>query len=471
MKKISIPLIAVLIITSCFTFAACSSDKQKSKESGDKMDIVRDAYVYTFPLMMMDATMTNFTNTEDIKSDSAPANWLTHADKLVDATFTDVVSPNRDTVYSQAYLDLNDGPMVFVKPKTDRFCSVEILDFWTNAIAILGSGGDTENKEVCVITTPAHEENLPANMPRIICPTEKAAILVRTMAYDDADMKNVKKIQDEMALMPLANYLSGEKYQPPAGTYDEGNTFVPSEHVLSLPPEEYFAQANKLMENNPPLADDLETMKKLFDIGVGPNEKFDVSALGENPDTAWKEMLSGLEEYLLKNSSSYSKDIGGWNFFGEPIAEFTTEYEYRALIALVGLLANPTDVAVYPSADVDINGDALTGKNEYIIHFEKDELPPTEKNGFWSITAYNSKRGFIDNDMDRYLVNDRSKYKFNDDGSLDIYLQSDKPEDASKVNNWLPTGDDSFSLIMRIYLPKETVKNGTWNAPSITKVH
>ena len=131
------------------------------------------------------------------------------------------------------------------------------------------------------------------------------------------------------------------------------------------------------------------------------------------------------------------------------------------MVALVGLGANTVDVAIYPKTHTDAAGAALTGEKTYTIHFET--LPPTLEGGFWSVTAYNEENFLIDNPIDRYCVNDRSAYRLNEDGTLDITLSKEAPEDPS---NWLPVSDGEFHLFMRIYLPDMTALE-TWEAPVI----
>ena len=79
------------------------------------------------------------------------------------------------------------------------------------------------------------------------------------------------------------------------------------------------------------------------------------------------------------------------------------------------------------------------------------------------------KQAFVANPINRYAIGDRDKLKFNQDGSLDIYLQHDSPG-KDKESNWLPADAGEFNVIMRIYWPKETVLNGTWTPPAIKKV-
>jgi len=141
------------------------------------------------------------------------------------------------------------------------------------------------------------------------------------------------------------------------------------------------------------------------------------------------------------------------------------------MIAIAAFGANPVDIAIYPRAETDDDGNVLTGENSYVLHFEKDALPPVKDKGFCSITAYGDDNFLIDNELDRYCINDRSNIAANADGTYDIYLQATRPEEESRVSNWLPTGSEGFHLYMRIYLPEESAINGTWKAPAITKIN
>ena len=96
---------------------------------------LKEAFYYTFPLMIMDATESVETNTETFVPGipRAPVNQLIHAVKLADASNKSVVTPNVDTYYSRLWMDMNEEPVVFEFPDVkDRFCNIQVLDAWTN---------------------------------------------------------------------------------------------------------------------------------------------------------------------------------------------------------------------------------------------------------------------------------------------------------------------------------------------------
>ena len=139
MKKILAILLSLLTLLSCGLLSACSAKKTQpdTPDTETVWETVSEAYIYAFPLVLTDATKTLSTNTDGTMTGRAPINQFNHAKKLADASFRTVVTPNVDTVYSQAWLDISTEPMVYVLPETDRFCNVQLLDAWTNTAAVL----------------------------------------------------------------------------------------------------------------------------------------------------------------------------------------------------------------------------------------------------------------------------------------------------------------------------------------------
>jgi hypothetical protein len=158
--------------------------------------------------------------------------------------------------------------------------------------------------------------------------------------------------------------------------------------------------------------------------------------------------------------------INGWAVF-RGLGSYGTEYGKRALVALLGLGANLDADAMYPHATMDADGQPLTGSNRYVLHFEPDQMPPA--GAFWSLTMYNEHQFFVDNPLDRYAIGDRDPLAFNDDGSLDIWFQHDRP-DPDRESNWLPAPAGSFNVFLRVYWPKPEMLDGTWVPPAITKL-
>lgn len=419
--------------------------------------MVSEAYTYAFPLVLMDATKTSSTNAvefDPIKG-TAPVNQLMHGEKLADASFKAIVTPNVDTVYSSAWYDLSDEPMVYVFPETDRFCNVQIFDAWTNTVSVFDKAG------TYAIALSTWEGDLPEGVTRINVPTAMAWSITRTVLSGAEDLPNVRAIQKRMKLLPLSAYVRGGEYIAPKGRYAEENNYVPIEKVLSLGPKDFFDRANELMKTNPPAPADATMMEKLAVINVGPGMTFDLSILSGDVASQWREMIQTVRAELNDEAMKFSVRLGQWSYFGAPIGDCGVEYGYRAMVALGGLGANTVDVALYMITDVDNSGERLTAEKTYVMHFES--FPPVMKGGFWSVTAYGNDDFLIDNPIDRYCINDRTDFLLNEDGSLDIILSGEQPH---VIANWLPVAGADYHLFMRIYTPDMDALS-TWKPPII----
>ena len=473
-STVKVMYVAVVITTvlSSALITSCNDDENKQTEAvlsdAEKSELLERAYVYTLPLMLMDATYVKMTNTVDTVPQQSPANRFIHARKLANAKFKDVVTPNSDTNYSQVMMDLSGDALVIRLPHTDRFCMAEILDAWSNCIAapdattISGEYGDF------VFVGPRFNGMVPEGMTVIKSPTDHVWMLLRTLCMGEDDLPNVRAIQNQMKTYLLSDYLNGMKEYAGKGTYDEANNFTPVEHVLRMPMAEFFTRANTLMLTNPPAEADAQWIADLSKIGVGPGLDFDASVFGDNAAALWRNLVSNIMNITQPRCMQFVQNNGQWRFYGEPIAEFGTEYYYRAMIAVAALAANPVNIAVYPRADIDSEGDTLNGNHRYRLHIDAENWPETNAYGFWSITMYDKENFFYDNELDRYNITDRSNFVKNQDGSLDIYIQNEKPDENE--SNWLPAPSDKFHLYFRIYNPVERITKNQWVMPVITRL-
>ena len=97
---------AALIASAALVLSGYSSNVQVFAAADDSetdeniWETVEDAYVYAFPLVLMDATETSATNTEEAVTGKAPVNQFIHSVALANAQFRNVVTPNVDTIYS-----------------------------------------------------------------------------------------------------------------------------------------------------------------------------------------------------------------------------------------------------------------------------------------------------------------------------------------------------------------------------------
>ena len=134
-KILALLLLAMMPLCCAQTAFSAAAKSRPATESA--WQLAAEAYVYALPLVLTDATRRMSTNTDGTKAGRAPVNQFNHATKLADASFRTVVTPNVDTVYSQAWLNILPEPVIYVMPKADRFFRMQVLDAWTNTAAVL----------------------------------------------------------------------------------------------------------------------------------------------------------------------------------------------------------------------------------------------------------------------------------------------------------------------------------------------
>ena len=429
-------------------------------------EVAADAYIYGYPLVLMDVTRQVTTNVPRPTEEGAPTNQLGNKRAFPDASFRTVVSPNADTLYTFGFLDLGHEPMVLSVPYAGRrYYLMQMLDAWTNVFASVGSRTSGNGKGAFAISGPRWSGNLPAGVVGISSPTDMIWIIGRTQTNGKNDYAAVHAIQDKYRLIPLSSF--GRLHKLPGLARVNSSVDMktpPVDQVAGMNATTFFNSLNELMKTNPPAHDDAQAIRRFTTIGVAPGKPFRLDRL--DPSVA-KEVENSIHDAQAKISAEANKphgrNVNGWEFMTN-VGRYGTDYLWRAVVAQVALGANLAEDAICPRATADSDGELLNGANRYEIRFQKGQLPPVD--AFWSITMYDSRQFFVPNPIDRYAIGDRDKLKFDSDGSLTLYIQN-QPPGEDKEANWLPAPPDSFNLIMRLYWPREEVIEGDWKPPRI----
>ncbi|MBS2029327.1 MAG: DUF1254 domain-containing protein [Deltaproteobacteria bacterium] len=431
--------------------------------------IAKEAYLYGYPLVTMDQTRAVMTNVATPNETRAPLNQLVNQQKFFGASFHDVTAPNADTLYSNAWIDLSEEPMVFAHPDMgDRYFLFPFLDAYTNVFAVPGTRTTGHAAETYLLTGPGWHGTVPKGMKQLRAPTNLVWLIGRLEAKGTPeDDKAVHALQENLELLPLSAW-GAATYKSPRNRPDSGIDMKTSvrDQVNRLGAEQFFDRLARLLALYPPPKADAPMLAKLARIGIVPGEHFSTSrmnaarieALRTAPAAALEEMQTQLADRPEQNGWAVDLHTGTYG----------TDYLQRATVALVGLGANKPEDAVYPLATTDASGQPLTGGTRYVIHFPKGELPPAK--AFWSITLYDEKMFFVSNALDRHSVGSRDALKINADGSLDVYVQADAPSHEKRAN-WLPAPSAAFTLMMRIYWPRTeppSVLDGSWKPPPVT---
>jgi hypothetical protein len=430
-----------------------------------------EAYIYGYPLITMEITRRVMTNTETPKDSHAPMGQFFNAREYPNAAFRDVTAPNADTLYSTAWLDLAKEPFTLSLPdEGDRYFLVPMLSGYTDVFAVPGKRTTGDKAQAYVITGPNFAGPIPQGLKELKSPTNMVWILGRTYCTGTPeDYDAVHALQAKYKLVPLSAY--GKDYTPPQGKVDPNIDMKTPvrEQVNAMDAGTYFKLLARLMKDNPPSREDAPMVAKLARLGIVPGQEFELDkqppAVAEGLKRAPKEGVDQIMSYFTKAGTREN----GW-MFTTKTGLYGTDYLNRALITAIGLGANRPQDAVYPTSEADADGKPYSGANKYVVHFDKGKTPPV--NAFWSITMYNGDYFFVENPLNKYTVSPRNALKYNDDGSLDLYIQNESPG-KDKEANWLPAPKDKFILMLRMYWPKEkdpSIIDGTWKIPPVKKV-
>lgn len=462
---------------------------------------VAEAYTYAYPLVLMDLTLSVSTNVRSRHETmgKAPINQFAHVREFVPAGQDVVVRPNDDTLYSLAWLNLTDQPLVLSVGRTYRtYYMLPILDAWTNAVA--GSpgsrttGDDGGDYALC---GPGWSGELPDGLARIDVPTGMAWILgriechgKRTAADNDTDSRDggdyyseVWNIQDSLHLVPLSDWTGDPRsYKPPLGRVDRliDTGSNPPDRVAALTAPDcsrFFTYFCGLMAANPPNPVDPAMEAALARLGLVPGADIHWAKTMSAADFAIAQAAAARALEAIGNPSAetlHQHMVNQWEMLTSPrVAHYGRDYAFRAAIASNGLGANLVLDAVYPtcfSAVPAAGGDAapLDGSNTYTLTFADGQTPPMR--GFWSVTVYDADGYFIPNSLNRYAVHNWDTEPAEEGGPLTITLRPVGSDEGDPGPNVLPVADgQSFNLTMRIYWPDTSVLDGSWEPPALTQ--
>jgi hypothetical protein len=437
-----------------------------------------DAYLYLYSLVTMDVTRKQLTNVEPGKGTlGGPMNTFANAPSFPGADFKAVVRPNFDTLYSSAYLDLTKEPMVVSVPDTGgRYYLLPMLDMWSDVFAFPGwrTTGTQAGNFVLVPQRWRPEMRdrliekfkLPKETQRIDAPTPHVWIIGRTKTDGPPDYDAVRKIQAGFKITPLSEW--GKSPKPVEVKIDPSVDMKtpPKIQVDTMPAGKYFAYAAEVLKLQPPHLTDEPIIAQMKRIGFETGKSFDIDKVGP----AVKKGLEGVPEEAQKlmewKTATLARVVNHWSMNTDTMGVYGNYYLKRAIIAQVGLGANLPEDAIYPLNLGDEAGRPLDGTSKYSIHFEKGATPV---NAFWSITLYDREGFQVANSLNRFAVSSWMPFKYNADGSLDLYFQNESPG-KDKEANWLPAPKGAFNLTMRLYAPKSDALTGKWNPPPITRV-
>jgi hypothetical protein len=424
--------------------------------------IARDAFLYAYPMLFNYKTL--YQQAVDPTSNSYVGGFgkFRNYSRPYGPENKEIVTPNNDTPYSWAWLDLRREPWVLTVPAVpkERYYVFQWIDLFTYNFAYVGSRTTGNGAGHYLFAGPSWHGDTPKGIDKVFrSETDLILTLGRTALNGASDVKNVQAIQKQYKLTPLSAF--------------EHTAAPPSAPKLSFPKwdeakatsVDFIADLNFLLQfTQPPAPSERELMARFAKIGIAPGAPFDPVAL---PADARAALEAGAADGKAALADAEKRTTSSFDLFGSR-ADLKDDYTTRAVAAAMGIYGNTKEEAVYVGTRVNAEHQQLIGSQPYVLHFDKKDLPPAKF--FWSMTLYDlPARHLVANPIHRYSVGDRTQgLKYGADGSLDIYVQN-TPPGANEMSNWLPAPVGAYDLVMRIYGPDQTVLDGSWTFPTLQK--
>ncbi len=444
------------------------SDDSANEKYIEAYTLGTQAYIWGYPVVSNYNRFRVFSMfTEiDVKNKTlprAPVNQICFLSDYVTPDERSIVAPNHDTIYGSAWLDLSIEPIVLRMPDMgSRFWIFEMCDFYTDVFASPGTlhGSSAGNY---LIVGPDWNGAAPEGMVEVIrAPTHRVYLLPRILLRENPeDLAEVRELINQITICPLSEIDTAPTYIDYAGVPQiEEPDWVPE-----WTPDDTFWET-------------LHAAIQATEIRPGEEAKvasfLDILSNRDDPD-----IRKGLDD-ALADSKQDVINAGSFSNLGDPVGNgwtllttggrFGTDYLTRAGAAYSFIYYNLLEDSAYYMQTVDESGDLLDGSRNYRIHFDASDLPPYGENAFWSVTLYDSEFFLFANEFNRYNIGTVTEgLEFNDDGSLDLYLQAAIPE--GHESNWLPTpSNGNFELTLRVYIPGPSILDGTYLPPPVMRL-
>jgi hypothetical protein len=357
---------------------------------------------------------------------ASPLRWVnqfTHTHRRLGPNDREVVSPNNDTVYSNAWLDLSAGPVLIDSPDVgERYWTLGLLDAWTNPFAYVGRRTTGNRAQRTMVHGPGWRGAVPAGVTHVIAaPGADVWLIGRFLVDDDgADAARVRALQMQLRMLRLDGSDAAMRVDT---RLDGRDVAVPQARL-------YRAIVDEALARNPrPAGESLDWPP---------------------PAETLAAVLPGVYDELRAAEQPHALGCG-WAIPVTVRTSWGDDHRTRARVArnLIGALG--IEEAMYPTAEVDADGAPLDGTHAYELRFAPGAGPKV--GAFWSLTMYRrSDCLFVANPIDRYSIGDRTPGLRHDaDGGLAIRLQASDPGPGV---NWLPTPTgDLFYVVLRLYQP------------------
>ncbi|MDD0972499.1 DUF1254 domain-containing protein [Pseudomonas fontis] len=413
-----------------------------------------NAYVWGYPLVRMERAMRDYTQVPEPKpatSYRAPLNQIGWATALATPSAKDMPTANNDTLYMSAVVELDEPYVLHVPDTADRYYVVNLFSMWQELEHYIGRRATGTQAGDYVLVPPGWTGQLPSGLIPLRVSTRKVWLWGRLAVEQGENLAPLHALQQQFSLRPLSQR-DNPNYTPPVRSLaplpamgDDGLGF--------------YRQLAAALKDNPVAPKDEGLFAQFRRFGLSA-QGFDPSRLAPPQKEGLRRALEDGPKVAVSAVATAAVQRNGWTW-ATGLDNFGSNYPLRALVAGPYLGGQGEQEALYPMRSTDAQGQQLSGARQYVIRFKG--APPVD--AFWSLTAYNAQdKMLVENPIARYkLGSDTPGLKVNGDGSFTVTLQARQTD----ADNWLPTPEGPFYLILRLYQPRAAVLDGHYELPQV----
>jgi hypothetical protein len=381
------------------------------------------------------------------------------------------LTPNTETVYALAWLDLRAGPVVVESPPNTLGV---VDDFWFDYVTDLGNvGPDRGQGGKYLFLPPGYAGAVPPpGYFTFTSPTYGNILIWRAFAVHGDPAPAAANIRAHARLYPLARAAA-----PPEQRFVplSGRAF----NTIHANDVRFYEELAELVDEEPAAALDPDTLGLLAAIGIAKGKPFapdarlrriltDAAAVGNATARAilFSPRIEGVYHY--PGSHWQVGFVGGSHEFeqqGVRLLDARTRMFYYATGITPAMAAVMVGAgSQYAVAMRDATGAPFDGSRTYRLRLPPD--PPVRN--FWSIVLYdNQTRSGLQTDQPLpSLGSERAGLLTNPDGSVDLYFGPRAP--AGKEQNWIQTvPGKGWNAILRLYGPLQPWFEQTWRPGEI----
>jgi len=386
-----------------------------------------------------------------------------HARALLTHELRFIETPNTETLYSSAVLDLQDGPVVLLHPDLgERYFRTSVWELHGDAHTI-SQKQDGPKPSPYALLPYGWKGTLPGGLKAIQARSRYLVVAPHIAVYGDADLANVHALQDGFRLIALKDWrgsnkdlAAGQPMRPlrRPGTRTSGALL-------------FFEELCETLKDITPRDDELAFARQAERIGVTRADGFQLEKLNVAALAGLKRaVLDGQSIIELKARAQSPLQPGGtWMVSYDSVN--LDDWLFRASVGWKNVWGDLPSEILFPIARNDENGQLPSVEYRYRLHFPAGQMPAAR---YWRISMYDLDGFFTDNPIRRYGIgNMAEKLQTNPDGSLTLYIQHDSPGMEKEVN-WLPAPKQGFFLVMRMYQPEERMYRGDYIVPPLQRL-